>query len=139
MKLRLSFLTLGVQDIARARQFYEGLGLHPHRSSNEQVCMFQLPQGVVLALFGREDLAIDSGLPPGSGSRVAMACNLGSREEVDELLARAERLGGSISTPAGLAPWGIYRGYFTDPDGHAWEVAFNDQTRMDDQGGLWLI
>lgn len=138
MNLRLSFLTLGVQDIARARAFYQGLGLSSHGVSNEFVCMFQLPQGIVLALFGAQALAMDSSLPQGSGSRIAMACNLGSPAEVDAMLALAVRLGGTISTPAGLAPWGIYRGYFTDLDGHAWEVAFNDQARLDDQGGLWL-
>lgn len=138
MTLRLSFLTLGVADMGRARAFYEGLGLIPHRSSNPAVTFFQLPQGVVLALFGESELAADAGQPLGSGSRMAMACNVGSREEVDAMLALAVSLGGRLSTPASMAPWGVYRGYFADPDGHAWEVAFNDRATLDDAGGLWL-
>lgn len=138
MTLGLSFLTLGVADLPRARAFYEGLGLVAHARSSEGVCFFQLPQGLVLALFGAEDLARDAGVEGEPGARVTMACNLDSEAEVDELLARAAALGGRIARPAGWAPWRVYRGYVRDPDGHVWEVAFNPRARRDARGGLWL-
>lgn len=138
MTLGLSFLTLGVADLPRARAFYEGLGLVAHGSSNDGVCFFQLPQGIILALFGAEALARDAGVEGEPGARVSMACNVDSEAAVDELLARAARLGGRITRPAGWAPWRVYRGYVQDPDGHVWEVAFNPRARRDARGGLWL-
>ena len=135
---RLSFVTLGVSDLARARAFYEGLGLVAAAASNPQVTFFQLSQGLVLALFGREDLAEDAGMPMQPGSAIALAHNVRSAEEVDALLDRARALGGRITREGSMAPWGIYRGYFADLDGHAWEVAWNPMVRWDEAGGVWL-
>ena len=140
MEPRLSFVTLAVADIARSRAFYEALGLVAAPSSNPHVCFFQLDQGIVLACFGQADLAQDAGRPDekGTGVGMALAHNVRSREEVAELLREAEAAGGRITQPAGDTPWGVWRGYFADPDGHAWEVAYNAEVDWDARGGVWM-
>jgi uncharacterized protein len=127
MEPRLSLVTLGVRDLARSREFYaEGLGLPLQPQSTEEVAFFGL-RGVWLALYCREALAEDAGVPPeGSGFRgVALAHNVKTKAEVDALLARAERAGARIVRPAKEVHWGGYTGYFADPDGFLWEVAYN--------------
>lgn len=127
MEPRLSLVTLGVQDLARARKFYaEGLGLPLRPESGEEVAFFGL-RGVWLALYPRAALADDAKVSPeGSGFRaVALAHNVRTRAEVDALLAHAERAGARIVRPAQEVFWGGYTGYFADPDGHLWEVAYN--------------
>ena len=126
MEQRLSLVTLGVADLERARRFYEdGLGWR-RGNDHEEVAFYQLG-GMVLALWGREALAQDARLPDaGSGfGGIALAYNTRSREEVDAVLAEAEAAGGRILKPAEDASWGGYSGYFADPDGHPWEVAWN--------------
>jgi hypothetical protein len=135
---RLSFVTLGVADLARATAFYEALGLVPSPRGNATVTFFQLSQGLVLALWGADDLAGDAGAEAGSGVRVALAYNVRSREEVEATLARAEAAGGRVSRQPADTPWGVYRGYFLDPDGHAWEIAHNPRATLDPEGRWWL-
>ena len=127
MEPRLSLVTLGVTDLARSRKFYqEGLGLPLRPESQETVAFFGL-HGVWLALFSRDALAEDAQLPvAGGGFRgFALAHNVTTKPEVDALLACAERAGGRIVKPAQDAFWGGYAGYFSDPDGFLWEVAYN--------------
>lgn len=142
MEQRLSLVTLGVADLARSRRFYEeGLGWRASRASTEEVTFFQLG-GIALALWGREALAEDarlSGSDPGGGfGGVALAHNVRTRDEVDAVLARAHAAGGHILRPAEETSWGGYTGYFADPDGHLWEVAWNPHFTLRGDGSLQL-
>lgn len=126
MEPRISLITLGVRDVARARAFYEALGLVPSSASNENVVFFRTG-GAVLGLFGWDPLAEDAGVPPaGDGFRgVTVAHNVRAKDEVAVVLAAAEAAGGRIVTPAHDVFWGGHNGYFADPDDHLWEVAWN--------------
>lgn len=139
MEPRLSFVTLGVSDVVRARSFYETLGFKASSASNENVTFFNAG-GVVLALFGRQALAEDAHVPdsmPGF-SGVALAHNVQSEEAVEAVLAEAKVAGATIAKPAQRAFWGGYAGYFTDLDGHLWEVAHNPFFPLDDAGRVML-
>jgi len=134
MEQRLSLVTLGVGDLGRARSFYEALGWKP-AFANEGVVFFQLG-GMVLALWGREALAKDAGLPaPPPPGAIALAHNVRSREEVDRLLDEAARAGAQVR-PAHATEWGGYSGYFFDPDGHPWEVAHNPFWTIEADGSV---
>ena len=126
MKPRISMITLGVTDLARSVRFYEeGLGL-PRMPSPPEVAFFTL-NGTWLGLFGRADLAADAGVTfrdPGF-SPCALAHNLGSATEVDALYEEALAAGASSIKRPVATTWGGYSGYFADPDGHLWEVAYN--------------
>ncbi len=139
MEPRISLVTLGVADIARARRFYEALGLTAAGPSSEHVVFFQMG-GMALSLYPREALAEDARLSPaGTGfSGVTLGHNLGSREEVDAALAGAAAAGGTILKAAEDAFWGGYSGYFADPDGHVWEVAWNPHFALLDDGTILL-
>ncbi|SHF93985.1 hypothetical protein SAMN02745157_3138 [Kaistia soli DSM 19436] len=136
---RLSIVTLGVANVAKSRAFYESLGWRPSSASQEQIVFFQL-SGVVLALFDRNHLADDATVAPaGDGFRaVTLAHNVASEAEVDAALAHVERCGARIVKPAAKVFWGGYSGYFADPDGHLWEVAFNPFISFDEAGRLVL-
>lgn len=140
MEQRLSLVTLGVDDLARSRRFYEqGLGWRASGASTEEVVFFQLG-GIALALWSRQALAEDAGVA-GSGSgpaAVALAHNVRTKDEVDTLLARAGAVGGRIRRPARETAWGGYVGYFTDPDGHLWEVTWNPAFTLRDDGSVEL-
>jgi uncharacterized protein len=139
MEQRLSVVTLGVADLERSRRFYEeGLGWR-RGNRHAEVVFFQLP-GMVLALFGRSDLAADAKLPAaGSGfGGITLAYCTRSREEVDAVLAEAAAAGATILKPAEDAFWGGYSGYFADPDGHPWEVAWNPEWTLADDGSVRL-
>ncbi|MBB3189243.1 VOC family protein [Halomonas cerina] len=126
MKPRISMITLGVTDLPRAINFYEqGLGL-PRMDSSPEVAFFTL-HGSWLGLFGREALARDAGVPAeGSGfSGVTLAHNVASEAEVEAVLAQAIAAGARLVRPGQPTAWGGYAGYFADPDGHLWEVAWN--------------
>lgn len=119
-------ITLGVSDLDRAIRFYEtGLGL-PRKAMDADVAFFPL-DGTWLALYSRAALAEDATVPAaGSGFEgFALAHNVASREEVDRLLEQAVGAGARLVKPAQDAFWGGYTGYFADPDGHLWEVAWN--------------
>jgi len=126
MEPRLSFVTLGVADLERATRFYEkGLGL-ARLKTPPTVAFFELGK-TWLALYPRHLLAADAGLAPtGSGfPGFALAHNVRSRADADRLLEEAEAAGGRIVKPAQPTDWGGYAGYFADPDGYLWEVAWN--------------
>ena len=139
MDNRICFVTLGVSDLARARAFYEALGWKSSPASQKSIIFFQ-GNGTVLALFDRKALAHDAGIadtPPGF-SGVTLACNMGSREEVDALFARAVRHGAkSLKAPQDVF-WGGYSSYVADPDGHLWEIAFNPFFPLDSDGRVQL-
>jgi catechol 2,3-dioxygenase-like lactoylglutathione lyase family enzyme len=126
MKPRISMITLGVKDLERSVQFYEqGLGL-PKMDSPPEVAFFTL-NGSWLGLYGRESLADDAGVAAdGSGfAGFTIAHNLDSEAAVDELLDLAVSAGAKLVKPAQKVFWGGYSGYFSDPDGYLWEVAYN--------------
>jgi uncharacterized protein len=134
-KPNLSLVTLGVHDLARATQFYEALGWKAHEPASEGVSFFEL-NGVILALFPREELAKDAGVEdtkPGF-SGISLAYNVGSVEEADAAIAHAVASGATLVKAPHRVFWGGYSGYFADPDGHLWEVAHNPFGRFDDCG-----
>ena len=138
MKQRVNLLTLGVADLGRARAFYEALGWGTGAEPGDDVVFFQTGE-MVLALWDRARLAEDSGVEDGGGwGGVTLAHNVRSPEEVDAVLADAERAGATITRAAGPAFWGGYTGVFTDPDGHAWEVAHNPHWTFAADGSVIL-
>jgi uncharacterized protein len=138
MEQRLSLVTLGVADLDRSRRFYEAWGWSRH-GAHAEVVFFQAG-GMVLALWSREALAADAKVPAeGTGFRgIALAYNTRTREEVDAVLDEAKAAGATIPKPAEDAFWGGYSGYFADPDGHLWEVAWNPEWRMAADGSIRL-
>lgn len=139
MRPRLTFVTLGVSDMAVSRKFYEALGFKASSASQEGVTFFDAG-GVVLALFGRADLAHDAGIEgskPGF-SGVTLAHNAASEAEVDQVLGEAVGAGAKLIKPGQKASWGGYSGYFADPDGHLWEVAYNPFMPLDAAGRVTL-
>lgn len=137
MEPRVSIVTIAVDDLERMAAFYQAMGLKRHRI-DEGVAFFQMG-GVILALFPRKDAEPDAGIEFGNGvSRVYLAYNTRSDAEVDQVLAEAERAGGSIVKPAGRAFWGGWYGYFADPEDNLWEVAHNPQFPIDEAGNIKL-
>ncbi len=135
MEQRLSLVTLGVADLARSRAFYEGgLGWSGESPDNE-VVFYQLP-GMVLALWSRAELAQDANVTDTGAtfSGVTLAHNARVKDDVDMLLAQAVDAGGTLLKIAYETSWGGYSGYFADPDGHTWEVAFNPFWDVSDEG-----
>jgi predicted lactoylglutathione lyase len=123
---RISVITLGVADVPRAREFYRALGWSLSGPPEETAAFFQ-NAGSRLALYPLQGLAQEAGqtpAPPGS-IRATLAINVESKELVDQTLARVVRVGAQLLQPAQNRSWGGYSGYFADPDGHAWEVAYN--------------
>ena len=133
MKARISLLTLAVADLERSLRFYrDGLGWPTEGIVGEQfqhgrVVFFELQAGLRLALFPRENLCHDAGIAAGvtSPSDFSIAHNVGSREAVDTVMREAQAAGARLTKPAVETFWGGYAGYFQDPDGHLWEVAWN--------------
>jgi uncharacterized protein len=138
LEQRLSLVTLGVKDLARARAFYEALGWTTGAKAEDDVVFFQAG-GMIVALWGRDQLAEDSGVEDGGGwGGVTFAYNVRSPEEVDEVIAEAERAGARIPRHGGKTFWGGYSGVFVDPDGHPWEVAHNPSWTIEDDGSVRL-
>jgi catechol 2,3-dioxygenase-like lactoylglutathione lyase family enzyme len=122
---RVSNITLGVADLARACAFYEALGLQTDAEPGADVAFFHAG-GMIVALWGRTQLAEDSGVTDSGGwGGVTLAHNVRSPAEVDAVVAEAEAAGASIARQGGETFWGGYSGVFIDPDGHPWEVAYN--------------
>jgi len=132
-------VTLGVADVARSRAFYEALGFRAGSASQESVTFLDAG-GVVLALYGRAALAEDAGVAdtPTGFSGVTLAHNARSEAEVDGVLAEAVAAGAKLVKPACKVFWGGYSGYFADPDGHLWEVAYNPYFKLGDDGRIEL-
>jgi predicted lactoylglutathione lyase len=135
---RISIVTLGVADIARARAFYEQLGW---RGQEVEETVFFQAGGIALVLWGRDKLALDSGLqpgPPAGFSGVVLAHNVRSQREVDEIIAAAQAAGATITSPPSTTFYGGYAGTFADPDGHAWEIAHNPGFQLAEDGSLTI-
>lgn len=138
MKPRLTVITLGVDHLERALQFYrDGLGFPTEgivgtEFEHGAVAFFELQGGIRLAIWPRDDIAHDTKLPksPSAPTEFTLGHNVNSREEVDRIMKQAEKAGASITVPAHDTFWGGYSGYFQDPDGHLWEVVWNPQWEM---------
>jgi predicted lactoylglutathione lyase len=138
MDQRLSLVTLGVDDVARAKAFYEALGW---RGQEVEETVFFQAGGMAVVLWGREKLADDAGVDrgqPGAWGGMGLAQNVRSREEVDEIVAAAERAGGRVTQPPRETFYGGYAGYFADPDGHVWEIGHNPGFTLSADGTLSL-
>lgn len=139
MKARIHVVTLGVHDLDRALGFYrDGLGLPSagiigkefsgdDDSPAGSAAMFTLDDGLVLALYPRAELAKDAKVAPErvNGSGMSLGHTVDSREEVDRILEQARRAGAEVLGAPHERPWGIYSGYFSDPDGHLWEILYS--------------
>lgn len=132
---RISLVTLGVRDLARATAFYRALGWPQAGDPGEGVSFFRTA-GALLSLFPSAELAKDAGVPAaGEGFRhVSLAINVASPQEVDAALNAAVAAGGTLVKPGQQVFWGGYSGYFADPDGHLWEVAHNPFWPLDAAG-----
>jgi predicted lactoylglutathione lyase len=138
----VSLITLGVADVARSARFYGELGFtRKVRAADDGVAFFEAG-GVVLSLFGWDALAKDADIPSApqrSGYRgIAVAWNCPSERDVDAVIGAAVKAGGACLKPAQKAFWGGYHGYFTDPDGHVWEVAHNPHFAISADGRIAL-
>jgi predicted lactoylglutathione lyase len=129
MEQRISLVTLGVHDLARARAFYEALGWRGAQQPDDEVAFYQAG-GIVFGLWA----ALGGHGAPG----VELAHNVRSPAEVDDLLAAVQRVGGTIVRPAARADWGGYTGAFADPEGYVWEVAHNPDWTIADDGSVRL-
>jgi catechol 2,3-dioxygenase-like lactoylglutathione lyase family enzyme len=138
MEQRVSVITLGVADLARARAFYEALGWKTNAAQDDDVVFFQAG-GIVVSLWDRLALAEDSGVDdPGGWGGITLAHNVGSPEEVDAVCAQAEAAGATITHEPGDTFWGGYSCAFADPDGHTWEVAHNPHWTLAEDGTVQL-
>jgi uncharacterized protein len=133
MRPRVTMLTIGVDDLERSLAFYrDGLGFPTpgivgREIDHGAVAFFDLQAGLRLAIFPRDNLAHDAGIQKAapSATEFSIAHNVRSEPEVDAVMTQAEAAGATIVKPAQKTFWGGYAGYFADPDGHLWEVAFN--------------
>jgi predicted lactoylglutathione lyase len=138
MEQRLSLVTLGVSDLARARAFYEALGWKSGAAPDDDVVFFQAG-GTIVALWDRARLAEDSAVTDGGGwGGVTPAYNTRSAEEVDAVIEEARAAGATIGREPAETFWGGYSGVFIDPDGHPWEVAHNPHWTIADDGSVSL-
>jgi hypothetical protein len=145
MKPRISVITLGVRDLEKSLAFYrDGLGLRTtgiigtefkgdETHAGGEAVMFELEGGLILALYGRKDLALDANEPlgPSGTAEVSIGHLVRSREEVDLVMDQARDAGATVTEEPYERPWGIYSGYFKDPDGHLWEIIWNPQFKVD--------
>jgi uncharacterized protein len=135
---RISLVTLGVADLQRSREFYEHLGW---RGQEVEGTVFFQAGGQAVVLWSRELLAADCGIADDGSAAfggIALAHNVRSRPEVDRIIDAAEDAGAEVTKPAAETFYGGYAGYFRDPDGHAWEIAFNPGFGLNDAGELTL-
>ena len=139
MNAKIFFITLAVDDLDRSLAFYrDGLGwptdgivgqeFHDEvTGADGTIAIFTLDGGLLLTLYKRTNLAKDASLPAGppSSTEFSLGIPAKSRQEVDQLLAQAHAAGATLTAPAHMRPFGVYSGYFTDPDGHLFEIAWN--------------
>jgi uncharacterized protein len=142
MEARVSLITLGVDDLARSRAFYESLGWRTNAEPDADIVFFQAG-GSIVALWGRENLAADTGLSDAGGGAagfdgIVLAHVVGSEDEVDRVVAEAEEAGAQVTDRPAATFWGGYSGKFVDPDGHAWEIARNPSWTLGEDGSVSL-
>ena len=140
MKPQITVLTIGVDDLKKSLKFYrDGLGFETQGVIGEEfeygsVVFFDLKNGIKLALYPRKSLAHDANIAqtPSSATELSIGHNVNSKKEVDVIMAQAKKAGANIIKPAQKTFWGGYAGYFQDPDGHLWEVAWNPAWKFED-------
>ena len=138
MEQRVSLITLGVRDLERSRAFYERLGWTTRAKADDDVVFFQAG-GMIVGLWDRAQLAEDSAVEDSGGwGGTTLAHNVRTPEEVDAVLAEAERAGAAIGRAGAETFWGGYSGVFLDPDGHPWEIAHNPHWTLADDGSIRL-
>ena len=138
MEQRVSLITLGVRDLARARRFYDALGWRTGAAPDDDVVFFEA-RGFIVALWGRAELAQDSGVRDNGGwGGITLAHCVRSPAEVDAVIEDARAAGAQITREAGETFWGGYSGVFVDPDGHPWEVAHNPRWTLHGDGSITL-
>ncbi len=139
MEPRVDIITLAVDDLERALEFYrDGLGLESRGIIGTEfagdetqpagaIALFELSNGLLLSLYPRSELAKDAGVPPGppQTGELSIGQAVASRAEVDAVLTQAQAAGATLTDQPHDRPWGIYSGYFRDPDGHLWEILYN--------------
>ena len=134
----MSLITLGVADLRRAREFYERIGWTTNAAPDDDVVFFQAG-GLVVALWGRDELAADSGVrDTGGWGGITLAYNVRSPADVDATIAEAQAAGATIPRHGAETFWGGYSGVFVDPDGHPWEVAHNPSWTVHEDGRTTL-
>jgi len=135
---RVSLITLGVADLGRARAFYEALGWTTRAEPEDDVVFFQAG-GLVVALWGRDQLAEDTVVEDSGGwGGITLAYNVREPAEADLVLEQARAAGARIAREGAETFWGGYSGVFVDPDGHAWEVAHNPRWTLEENGAVRL-
>jgi uncharacterized protein len=137
---RISIVTLGVDNLARSKAFYETLGWELASSVGDEICWFRTSDSY-LGLFGREDLATDAGMrsePTAEFGGITLAICLESEEAVDAAFAEAIAAGARLLKAAVRADWGGYSGYVADPDGHPWEIAYNPSFPIAEDGRITI-
>ncbi len=142
MECRISMVTLGVENLERARRFYEdGLGWRPGAPTNDEVVFFQAGE-MIFGLYGRKALAADAmwrGPMRDDGfSGIVLAHNVREKHQVAEVLHQAQSAGATVLKPAQDTFWGGHAGYFADPDGHVWEIAWNPHFPLTSEGAVRL-
>jgi catechol 2,3-dioxygenase-like lactoylglutathione lyase family enzyme len=141
MKARITVLTIGVNDLNKAVEFYrDGLGLSTQGITGQEfeygaVAFFDLQNGLRLALWPRKSIAHDSGMPlqPASATEFTLGHNVNSKEEVNEMIKQVQNAGAKIVKAPADTFWGGYAAYFQDPDGHLWEVVWNPEWQQPDE------
>lgn len=136
---RATLITLGVADLQRSKEFYQALGWEPHARSLDDIIFFQM-NGFAMALYRLSDMAASQKRPdhPLGAGAISLAQNYQTKEEVDEAYRKAIAAGGTSLKEPEEVFWGGYSAYFTDPDGHPWNLAFNPNWPLNDDGSLTL-
>lgn len=136
MEPRVDFISLGVRSVSRSRAFYvDGLGWPVHREVADEVLFIQVNHGLVLSLWDVRQMRAEAGVSPPDGiPRITLSHNLASAADVDRVMEEAAEAGAAIIAEPVTQPWGGYTGYFADPDGFRWEVAYNPNWTVDDAG-----
>lgn len=136
MQPRVDLISLGVRSVAASRRFYiEGLGWPAHKEVPGDVLFIQVNRGLILSLWNIGQMQAEAGVsPPGPVPAVTLSHNVASTEEVDTVMAEAAAAGAVIVAEPVTQPWGGYSGYFADPDGFRWEIAYNPTWSVDDGG-----
>lgn len=138
MDQRVSLMTLGVRDLDRARAFYEALGWESAADAGDDIVFFQAG-GMIVALWSREKLAEDTAVEDSGGwGGITLAHCVATPADVDAILKAAEAAGATVTRPAGETFWGGYSGVLRDPDGHAWEIAYQPNWTLALDGSVSL-
>ena len=140
MQPRVDLISLGVRSVDASRSFYvDGLGWPVHREVRGEVLFIQANHGLILSLWNAGQMQAEAAVDPPAGvPSITLSHNLGSAAEVDWVMAEAESAGAAIIAEPKTQPWGGYTGYFADPDGYRWEVAFNPSWVVDGGGKVTL-